>query len=211
MKRSNFILPLAVLFTLFYSAMAQEMKPLENSTEFVNKLKETSKLTQTIRTDFVEEKYGSYLKEPQKASGVFYYKKSNKIRWEKTQPFKYVFLANGDKIKVQDNGKEVNLSSANKIVSKINELMLTLVNGEFNSGRIFNPSYFENNDTYAVKLIPKIKKLGNLYSYIMLSFSKETLLLKELAFYEKSGDKSIMTFSNSKINQAIDDTLFTNF
>ena len=211
MKRNSFLLFIGIVCTTFYSVYAQEMKPMGNSTEFVNKLKEASKQTNTIMADFMEEKYGSFLKEPQKSVGVFYYKKNNKIRWEKSTPFKYIFLANGDKIKIQDNGKEVNTASANKIVGKIKELMLTLVNGEFNSGKIFIPSYFENAENYVVKLIPKGKKLGNLYDYIQLSFSKQTLLLQELAFHEKSGDKSIMTFSNSKTNQIIDDTVFTNF
>ena len=211
MKRNSFLLFIGIVCTTFYSVYAQEMKPMGNSTEFVNKLKEASKQTNTIMADFMEEKYVSFLKEPQKSVGVFYYKKNNKIRWEKSTPFKYIFLANGDKIKIQDNGKEVNTASANKIVGKIKELMLTLVNGEFNSGKIFIPSYFENAENYVVKLIPKGKKLGNLYDYIQLSFSKQTLLLQELAFHEKSGDKSIMTFSNSKTNQIIDDTVFTNF
>ena len=89
--------------------------------------------------------------------------------------------------------------------------MLTLVNGDFNSGKIFTPSYFQNHEYYFVKLIPKNKKLSAVYSYINLTFHKETLLLKELAFYEKNGDKSVMTFSNSKTNEAVEDKIFTNF
>ncbi|MBC7864935.1 MAG: outer membrane lipoprotein carrier protein LolA [Bacteroidia bacterium] len=190
---------------------AQEMKALDSTDKFVTRLRETSKKTNSIVADFTEEKFSSYLKEPQKSSGVFYYKKANKLRWEKTKPLKYIFISNGDKIKIQENGKEVNVSSAKQVVSKIKELMLTLVNGEFNSGKVFTPSYFQSTQYYHVKLIPKNKKLANLYSYIMLTFTKDTLLLKELAFYEKAGDKNIMTFTNSKTNQEIADTVFTNF
>ena len=203
----------SVLFCVvsFFSVYAQEMKPIENTETFITKLKEQSKNTNSIVSDFVEEKFASYLKEPQKSVGVFYYKKKNKLRWEKTKPGKYIFLADADKIKIQDNSKEVNVSSASQVVGKIKELMLTLVNGDFNSGKIFAPSYFESTENYFVKLTPKNKKLAEIYSYIHLTFSKETMLLKELAFYEKNGDKSIMTFSNSKTNQVVEDSIFTKF
>jgi outer membrane lipoprotein-sorting protein len=200
-----------ISLVLFFSVNAQEMKPIENTEAFISKLKEQSKNTNSIVSDFTEEKFASYLKEPQKSVGVFYYKKKNKLRWEKTKPVKYVFLADGDNVKIQDNGKDVNVSSANQVVGKIKELMLTLVNGDFNSGKIFTPAYFQNAECYFVKLIPKNKKLAAIYSYINLTFLKETMLLKELAFYEKNGDKSIMTFSNSKTNQVIEDTVFTKF
>lgn len=184
---------------------------MADPTAFKTKLKDVSKQTNSIVADFVEEKFSSYLKEPQKSIGIFYYKKNNKLRWEKSKPAKYIFLSNGDKVKIQDNGKEVNISSANQVVEKIKELMLVLVNGEFDSEKLFKPSYYSTAENYIVKLIPKNKRLKNLYEYIQVSFSKETMLLKELAFHEKSGDKSIMTFSNSKTNQVIADILFTNF
>ena len=41
-------------------------------------------------------------------------------------------------------------------------------------------------------------------------FPKNTLRLKELSFFEKNGDKSVMNFSNEKLNQPIDDGLFVN-
>ena len=37
------------------------------------------------------------------------------------------------------------------------------------------------------------------------------LYLKELAFYEKSGDKSIMRFYNDAVNENLDDRIFIDF
>lgn len=210
MKPCSLLLFLSSI-TIAHSASSQEMKPMDNATEFITKLKERSKQTNTIIADFVEEKYMSYLKEPQKSAGIFYYKKEDKLRWEKNTPLKYIFIADGEEVKIQDNGKEMNVASAKQIVGKIKDLILILINGEFNSGKVFTSSYFQSTETYFVKLIPKGKKLSSLYEYITLSFSKETLLLKELVFYEKSGDKSTMTFSNSKTNQVLEDALFIRF
>lgn len=208
--------PTSVVFLFFLTlgnsfAYAQEMRPMENASEFVARIKEQSIQTQSIISDFIEEKQASYLKEPHKSVGVFYYKKSNKLRWEKKAPLKYVFITDGEKIKIQENGKEINIPSANQMIGKIKELMLALVNGDFTSGKIFTPTYSQSTENYIVKLIPQNKKLGDVYDFILATFSKKTLLLVGLTFNEKSGDKNTMTFYNSKTNQFIEDTVFTNF
>src|ERR1700741_1966992 len=100
MKRVGSLFVFFVLLSIT-SASAQEMKSLDSTDKFVLRLKETSKKTNSIVADFTEEKISSYLKEPQKSSGVFYYKKANKLRWEKTKPLKYIFISNGDKVKIQ--------------------------------------------------------------------------------------------------------------
>lgn len=210
MKQLSFFLLLTWTFCLL-AFQTQPMTPVKNTKDLVARLKKKSKETNTIIADFTEFKTASYLKEPQKSTGLFYYKKDNKLRWEKIAPLKYIFLVNGDKIKIEDNGKEVKVAADDPVVGKIKDVMLTLVNCEFDSGKVFAPTYFENPKIYFVKLIPKSKKLGNLYDYILLSFSKETLLLDEMTFYEKSGDQSTMTFSNTKVNENIEDSKFTNF
>jgi outer membrane lipoprotein-sorting protein len=187
------------------------VKPLADEKEFISKLKETSLSTQTIKAEFTEEKFLSYLKEPVKSTGVFYYKKENKMRWEKNTPSKYVLLINGDKVKVKEEEKEKDVSSFNQVIGKIKEMMLTLVNGEFNSTKAYQPVYFSNDEIYVVKLLPKQKRLAAVFDYIQLTFSKKNMRLKELAFYEKSGDKSIMKFFNDSANEPLSEELFTKF
>ena len=62
-----------------------------------------------------------------------------------------------------------------------------------------------------VKLKPRNKRMSNAFDYIQLSFNKKNLLLEELAFYEKSGDRNIMKFSNQMVNTELSDSLFKNF
>lgn len=202
---------LITFFTRTFSLFAQEVQPMADASEFLKKLKETSLTTQTIKAEFTEEKTLSYLKEPHKSTGTFYYKKENRMRWEKLKPTQYVFLVNGDKVKIKENEKEKDVSYFNEAIGKIKELMLVLVNGEFQNYKAFSPLYFENDKIYFVKLIPKNKRLANIFESVQLTFSKETMRLKELAFFEKSGDKSIMYFYNDTVNENLDDNLFINF
>jgi outer membrane lipoprotein-sorting protein len=190
---------------------AQDVQPLTDTTEFISKLKKVSSETNSIKADFTEEKFVSYLKEPQKSTGVFYFKRENKLRWEKNKPTSYIFLVNGDKVRVQENGMEKNVSSFNPVIEKIKEMMLSLVNGEVNFGKEYIPSYFQNETTYVVKLIPKNKRMASIFDYIQLTFSKESMRLKELAFFEKSHDKNVMKFFNDTVNEDLDENLFTKF
>ncbi|HNR48641.1 MAG TPA: outer membrane lipoprotein carrier protein LolA [Bacteroidia bacterium] len=190
---------------------AQNPEPLADSKDFILRLKEQSQQNKTIKADFTEERYMSVLKEPQKSSGIFYYKKDNMLRWEKTAPSSYIFISADNKVKVRESDKVKDVSSVNQVIGRIKDLMLTLVNGNFNDSKQFEPSYFQTAQSYIVKLKPRNKRMSNSFEYIQLSFNKKNMLLDELSFFEKSGDKNVMKFSNQRVNIPLADTLFTNF
>lgn len=202
-----------IAFILFFSLQlfAQDVKPMPDSKEFLAKLKQTAAATKSIKADFTEEKFVSYLKEQQKSTGIFYYERENKMRWEKEKPSPYIFLVNNDKVKIKEDKKEKDVSSFNQAMGRIKEMMITLINGEFNESKAYTPVYFQNDNIYLIKLVPKNKRLASIFDYIQLTINKETMRLKELAFFEKSGDKSVMKFFNDKINEDLNDKLFTDF
>ncbi|TDE10278.1 outer membrane lipoprotein carrier protein LolA [Dyadobacter psychrotolerans] len=200
----------AILVLVGQTGFAQVYKAVADPAKVLSELKKSSAAANTIQADFKEEKYLAVLKDPEKSSGIFYYKKNDKMRWEQQQPFKYVILINGDKLRVQDAGKEKNVGSAGRMAGQIKELMIGLVNGDFQDNKAFKQSFAENGELYQVTLLPVSKRLKNVYSKITLVFPKSTLRLKELTFFEKGGDKSIMRFQNERINQPIAESLFVN-
>lgn len=200
-----------IMLLITTAVSAQNPEPLTDSKDFILRLKEQSQQNKTIKADFTEERYMSVLKEPQKSSGIFYYKKDNMLRWEKTAPSSYIFISADNKVKVRESDKVKDVSSVNQVISRIKDLMLTLVNGNFNDSKQFEPSYFQTAQSYIVKLKPRNKRMSNSFEYIQLSFNKKNMLLDELSFFEKSGDKNVMKFSNQRVNIPLADTLFTNF
>lgn len=192
------------------SLLAQEFKSAVNPDKILADLRKSSLATSSIQADFKEEKYLSFLKEPEKSTGIFYYKKEDKMRWEQQTPFKYVILINGEKLRVLDAGKEKNVGSAGKMAGQIKQVMLGLVNGDFQQSKAFTLACMESKDQYLIVLTPTNKRMKNVYAKINLAFSKSTLRLKELTFFEKGGDKSSMKFQNEKFNQPIAETVFTN-
>ena len=200
-----------ILFIWIPVLVNAQQEPLNNPEEFTEKLKQASISNNSIKADFVEQRFMSALKEPQTSFGIFYYKKENKLRWEKTKPTSYVFFFENNKVRVKENNHEKDVSSYNQVVGRIKDLMLTLVNGDFSNGKQFDPQYFQTKSEYIVKLKPRNKRMSNAFDYIQLSFNKKNLLLEELAFYEKSGDRNIMKFSNQMVNTELSDSLFKNF
>ena len=195
---------------IYNYSFAQTFKTVADPEKVLAELRQSSKSTNSIQADFHEEKHIAVLKEPEKSSGVFYYKKNDKMRWEQQTPFKYIILINGDKLRIQDAGKEKNVGSASRMAAQIKELMISLVNGDFQENKSFKQTIMESSDAYQVTLIPVNKRMKNVYSKINLLFSKSNLRLKELSFFEKSGDKNIMKFQNEKINQPIAESVFLN-
>lgn len=202
----------ALLLTVFALAaacvQAQSFKPVANQEKVLAELRKTSQATTSIQASFTEEKYLAVLKEPEKSSGSFYYQQKDKMRWEQRTPSKYIILINGDRLRVQEGGKEKNVGQAGRMAAQIKELMIGLVNGDFQQNKGFSLACLESDDQYQILLTPVNRRLKNIYSKIAMTFSKSTLRLKELAFFEKGGDRSVMKFQQEKFNQPIADNLF---
>ncbi|MCE7041525.1 outer membrane lipoprotein carrier protein LolA [Dyadobacter sp. CY312] len=202
---------ITLLFLLVtFDGIAQSFKPVSDPGKVGASLKRSSEAANTIQADFQEEKVMAVLRNSERSSGVFYYKKNDKMRWEQQIPVKYVILINGDKLRVQEAGKEKNVGQAGRIAGQIKELMMGLVNGDFQNNKAFKQTISENPTAYLVTLVPVSKRLKNVYAKIDLLFAKNNLRLKELTFFQKDGDKSILRFTNEKVNEPIAESVFVN-
>ncbi|MCF2489003.1 outer membrane lipoprotein carrier protein LolA [Dyadobacter sp. CY347] len=207
---SRFSLLFIALCLIVVGARGQAFKPSPNPEKVFQDLRNASQAVNSIQAAFTEEKFLAVLKDPEQSSGHFYYEKNDKMRWEQKTPVKYVILINGDKLRVQEAGKEKNVGQAGRMAAQIKELMMGLVNGDFQQNKAFAQTCMESPDQYMIVLTPISRRLKNIYSKITMVFPKNTLHLKELSFFEKGGDKSVMKFQNEKFNRPIDDNLFIN-
>mgnify|MGYP003089276668 FL=1 len=63
--------------------------------EIVAKITQTAASVRTMKCDFTQVKQLSFMNDKVTSEGRMYYKKANKIRWEYTQPYAYVFSTDG--------------------------------------------------------------------------------------------------------------------
>ncbi|MEI7663996.1 MAG: outer membrane lipoprotein carrier protein LolA, partial [Bacteroidota bacterium] len=86
--------------------------------------------TQTITSDFVQEKNMSMIREKIVTKGKFYFKKERMLRWEYLQPFSYIIVIRNDQVSIRDENKvsQFNVQS-NKVFQEINRVILGCVRG----------------------------------------------------------------------------------
>lgn len=207
MRNLIFIL-FCILGTLGFS---QEYSKLSDPSSCKKAITAKTKSTQSIKASFSETVYSSMVKTPAKAKGKMQYKREGKIRWEHLSPKSQVVLINGKSIRLQENGKEITNAGSNRVVRKVQSLMVQLINGDFLNEKDFRISYYANSTNYKLYLKPKSSRMSKYISVIQLIFDKKTLALKKMVLSETEKDKVVYTFSDTQFNQGISDKTFTSF
>ena len=208
---SKLFLVLFVLFLYCFSSFSQSSyKPIEDISLFKSDLAEMSRKTNTIKSDFIQDKNLSFLSEKIISKGLFYFKKENKIRWQYTDPFDYLIIINDDKIFIKDEDKESKYDmGSNKIFNEINKIITGCVQGEIlNNDKDYKIEYYENDNFYYVKLTPYSDKMKEFLSNIDIYFDKNNFSVSILEMIELSGDYTKIEFTNKKLNEEIPDKEF---
>ena len=191
-------------------AQDADLKILSDTVSFKNKLSQITQKTQTIESDFVQEKHLSMLSDVITSEGVFKFKKENKIRWEYQKPFKYLVLINNNKISIKDENKTNTFDAkSNKAFEMMNTIIGNCLKGTIlNSQADFKLNYFENTEFYVVKMIPKKKEVLSVLSEISLFFDKSDMTVSKIKMQESTDDFTLIVFKNKKQNVNISDEAF---
>lgn len=197
-------------FTCLAFAQPKGFTLLQNDSAFRNKLTETAKKTQTIKSEFTQEKNLNVLSEKITSKGLFKFKKNNKVRMEYTQPFKYLLVINGDKVMIKDAQKTNSFSSrSNKLFTVVNNIIIDCVQGTALENKEFKSVVFKNDKSYLLQLTPVKKELKEYFATISLYLDIKECSVVRIDMLEPSGDTTIINFINKEINAIIPDTDFT--
>lgn len=200
------------LLTFFPLLVFPQNKPMDEPAIEVLKvrIRDAAQKTQTIVSDFLQEKEMSMIKEKIISTGKFYFKKEKMLRWEYLQPFSYLIVIRNDQISIRDENKvnQFNVQS-NKVFREINRVILgsirgTLVSDEQN----FHASFFSNATTWMVKLKPLSPKLRESLSGIVICFDRKDCSVDRIEMIEPGGDCTKINFMDKKLNQPIADEKF---
>lgn len=201
-----------ILFFLFCSNLVngQEFKPVANFDKIQAEINQTAETITTIKSNFVQEKQLSFLTTPVKSEGLFRYKKENRLRWEYTQPFKYLILFNGNEIVIKDgNNTNVFDAGSNALFKQINDLMLGAVKGDLGKNKDFAFSLNESLKQYQLLLKPTNANMKKYVAAVEIYFEKADLAVSSIKIIESTGDFTKITFYDRKFNEPIDEKTFT--
>jgi outer membrane lipoprotein carrier protein len=208
------ILSVTSIILFCSSVMAQDPSyhPVENNLipSYISKIEKASASLSTLQSSFTQKKNIAILQESVLSKGTLIYKKDNKLCWEYTSPYYYLFVLNGDKVFIKNDKSTNQFDTRSNTLFK--EISLLLVNSISGTGLIdpkkFDASFFESVSSVQVRLIPKNKTLKSFLSTVILYFGKESYLVNSIEMIEPSGDTNIIVFSEIKLNQPVDDQKF---
>jgi outer membrane lipoprotein-sorting protein len=163
----------------------------------------------TIQSNFTQEKYLSVMSEKIQSKGLFLFKRENTVRWEYTDPFKYIIVLSGNKVQIRDEEKKSEYDMAsNKSFRQINDMMVQLVQGTVFNSKQYQIKFMESSNAYMVELLPIDKKMKDYFKTIQLYFDKTSYDVSQIKMIEANGDYTSIRFSNRKINVSIADDKF---
>jgi outer membrane lipoprotein-sorting protein len=205
---------IVVLLTglLLYPALLQAQyrdATKEQQDEIVSRITQAADDMRTLQGDFVQVKELSFMDDKVTSEGKMYYKKADKIRWEYTKPYKYVFTMDGKNVRMGDKTNAVPVNSS-KMFGEISKVMIGGVSG---SGLVgspdFDAGFMVGKDDYKIVLTPKKKEIKDLFSTVQLYVNKADHRIRSVELVEKSGDRTTITLKNVRINAAIGDNIFS--
>jgi outer membrane lipoprotein-sorting protein len=200
-----------LLFFSFAAAIASaQYKPVPNTATFKTQFTAASAKTTDISADFKQEKTLTLLSEKLISKGIFYFKKENLVRMEYTSPYQYVMIINGSKVTVKDGQKTNTMSSSsNKIFQQLNQLMMDCMRGTVFENKDFSVRLFEDTDTYLAEMIPVTSQMSSLFKKVNVVIKKNSFVVSQVQMFEPSGDNTLISYFNQKINTSLPDALFT--
>ncbi|MVT11791.1 LolA family protein [Chitinophaga tropicalis] len=190
--------------------MAQSgFKPVADVTAFKQQFAKASQATQSIQSDFVQEKNLSMLSDKIVSKGKFWFKKENKVRMEYQQPSYYLLVMNGKDIKTKDGRKESRVSAkGNKLFEQINRITVDCVQGNVVNNADFNTHILENTQFYLLEMTPVNKALAQYFKSIHLLVDKKDYSVSKIEMYEAGGDDTSISFQHKQLNVNIPDAVF---
>jgi len=200
---------IGLLLILLTQAQYQGYKPVTDMASFKQDFTTTAQKTQTIKSDFLQEKNLSMLSDKIISKGKFWFKKNNLVRIEYTQPFQYLMVMNQNNVYIKDGQKENKMSTrSNKLFQQINKITVDCIQGTALNNTDFTIKVFENTQGYLVEMTPVTKTLKEFFKNINIVVAKKDYAVTKIDMIEPGGDNTVINFLNREINTNIPDAVF---
>lgn len=200
---------LAVCCMALQVAAQSGFKPVSNLEQFKREFALAAQKTQSIKSDFVQEKHLSLLSDKITSKGKFWFKKENKVRMEYASPTYYLMIINGKNVRIKDARTDKSISTGgNKLFEQISRITADCVQGNVLNNKDFTAKVQENASQYLLQLTPVARGMKEFFSSIELLVDKKDLGVVKIVMHEASGDRTEMIFTKKELNAAIPDEMF---
>lgn len=181
-----------------------------NDSQAISLINNSARQLTSLQCDFVQTKSMSMLNEKLVSRGTLMFKSADKLRWEYTSPYKYLFIFNGSKVYVKNQSKtNVIDTKSNKIFKEVARIMMNTVTGKaLSDGSDFKIEIADAGGDYKIKLTPLRKEVKQMFKQVVLTFSKSQKTVTNIFIAETNGDTTDISLKNIVKNQSINETNF---
>lgn len=180
-----------------------------NIDAFKEKLVTQTAATNSIESNFIQEKHLWMLDEILISKGEFLFKKENSVRWQYNTPIEYTIIIHNDIFTIVNNDKISEFSiNTNPLFREINSMIVTAIRGDFVDNPDFDAIFYENDTNYLAKLTPTNSMVGTMLETIEIYFDKQNMQVVKVIFQEPGDDFTLIKFQDKKINSNLSDDKF---
>ena len=164
-----------------------------------------------MECDFVQTKNIRLLNRSMVSRGHMSYRQPDKLRWEYTTPYTYVFVVNGNKVQILNNKrKDVIDVDRNKMFREIVNIMLSTVAGTcLGDQSSFRTTVTSTQSEYIATLVPQKKDMRQMYANIILHFDTKAGVVNKIVMNEAKGDMTTIELRNIHKNRNLNDARFS--
>ncbi len=201
---------LFALFSFFIVLLPLNAQQKVDESSVRKQINDAVQRMRTMQCDFVQTKTMRLLGDKMVSKGKMYYSTGNKLRWEYTTPYQYVFVMNQNKVLLKKGGKsqviDVNQS---KIFKEITRIMMNSVLGNCLSDmQDFKSTLQQTQQEWIATMVPQKKNLKQMFQTIKVHFSRQRSIVTQVEMIEKNGDRTIIELRNMQTNHKLNATLF---
>ena len=200
---------LATMIMQFTFAQDGSFVPVSDIESVKEKIRSNAEKTNSVSSEFVQEKHLTMMEEVLISEGRFFFKKENKIRWEYIKPITYAIIINGSSFTINNDGKISQFDAeSNNLFKEINNMIVMAIQGNFVDDPEYIANFFQNDKHILATLKPNNELLENILTDIEIYFSREDMSVEIVKFIEPGGDFTRTSFNNRKVNIEISDDQF---
>lgn len=208
MKKTLFIF----IILLAYAVAGYAASPLQGQQkqEAITAITKAVGEVKTMSGSFVQTKHLKLLSDKMVSKGSINFKHPDKLRWEYSTPYSYLFIFNGSKVYVGNKSrKDVIDTKNNKIFKEVARIMMNTVTGKALTKKDdFTVTIAADTKNWEVTLVPVKKELKQMFVKVILVFSKPDARISEINIFEKNGDRTSIQLTNVKYNGPVNENLF---
>jgi outer membrane lipoprotein-sorting protein len=204
MKRRAFLIATLALAAAFTRSAEVRADDVDDTFAEIKKARDKIK---TLVASFSQERTIGLLSSTVKSEGEMTLVRPDKLRWELKSPDAVVYwiTPDGFAFSTANGGANVSKTAAKKFGDVLSDLLIFL-GGDLDKLKTrYDFSIPSKKDGVTLKAVPKTEEVKKVVKSLEFSVASDLWTVKKIVIEEKSGDKSVITFSKVQKDVKVDD------